>query len=215
TEMALIESGIDAAVADAGLQFADLNYEPVEWQRNRGQRSKLAGFWFPRSIIEADYVVSMPKMKTHHWMGLTASMKNLYGVLPGLVYGWPKNVLHHAGIPETVYDINASLPKLLAIVDGIECMEGDGPILGSRKQMGLIVVRTNQPAEDATIARFMGLVPERVPYLALAGKRLGPIAESHIEQQGEAWRDVASPFKTLDQPHLRRLLIDDTGPAVT
>jgi uncharacterized protein (DUF362 family) len=215
TEMALVESGIDHAVADAGVEFADLNYEAVAWQPNRGRRSKLAGFWFPRSVVEADFVVSLPKMKTHHWQGLTASMKNLYGVLPGLQYGWPKNVLHQHGIPETVYDINASLPSLLTVVDGIECMEGDGPIMGSPKSMGLIVVGTNLPAVDATIARIMGLPPERVPYLALAANRLGPIDDSRIIQQGEAWRDVASPFKIIDAPHLRKLFGDRLGPLVT
>jgi uncharacterized protein (DUF362 family) len=215
TEMALIESGIAGAVADAGVRFADLNYEPAEWQPNRGRRSSLEGFWFPKSIIEADYVVSMPKMKTHHWMGVTAGMKNLYGVLPGLSYGWPKNVLHHNGIPETVYDINASLPSLLTIVDGIDCMEGDGPIMGSLKPMGLVVIGTNLPSVDATVARIMGLVPERVPYLALAADRLGPLEESRITQRGEAWRSVASRFKLLDQPHLRRLMVDEHGPLVT
>jgi uncharacterized protein (DUF362 family) len=214
TDMALVESGILDAVADAGVPFADLNYEPVVWQPNRGQRCKLDGFWFPRSVAEADYVVSLPKMKTHHWMGMTATMKNLYGVLPGLVYGWPKNVLHHAGIPETVYDINASLPKLIGIVDGIDCMEGDGPILGSRKPMGLIAVGTNLPAIDATIARIMGMLPERVPYLSLVDKRLGTIVESQIEQKGEAWRDVASPFQILDRPHLRRMLAE-SGQLIT
>jgi uncharacterized protein (DUF362 family) len=154
-------------------------------------------------------------MKTHHWMGLTAGMKNLYGVLPGLSYGWPKNVLHHNGIPETVYDINASLPSLLAIVDGIDCMEGDGPILGSLKRMGLVIVGTNLPAVDATAARIMGLVPERIPYLSLAANRLGPLEESRITQRGEAWRYVASRFEMVDQPHLRRLIADPAGPLVT
>jgi uncharacterized protein (DUF362 family) len=215
TEMALVESGIADAVTDAGTPFADLNYEPVVWRPNRGGSSNLDGFWFPRSVAEADFVVSMPKLKTHHWMGLTATMKNLYGVLPGLVYGWPKNVLHHAGIPQTVYDINASLPQRIGIIDGIDCMEGDGPILGSRKAMGLIVVGCNLPAIDATVARIIGLSPERVPYLALANGRLGPIAESRIEQMGERWRDVATPFKILDQPHLKRMLADNSGPLVT
>jgi uncharacterized protein (DUF362 family) len=215
TEMALIESEIDGALTDANIAFADLNYETAKWLPNRGGRSGLKGFWFPRSVVEADYIVSMPKMKTHHWMGLTASMKNLYGVLPGLSYGWPKNVLHHNGIPETVYDINASLPALLAIVDGIDCMEGDGPILGSRKEMGLVIIGNNLPAVDATIARIMGLAPERIPYLALASDRLGPLAESRIHQRGEAWRDVASRFQMLDEPHLRRLLADEIGPLVT
>jgi uncharacterized protein (DUF362 family) len=214
TELALVESGVDDAVDAAGVTFADLNYEPVAWQANRGRRSPLAGFWFPCSVVEADYVVSLPKMKTHHWMGLTASMKNLYGVLPGLVYGWPKNVLHHAGIPQTVYDINASLPPLVAIVDGIDCMEGDGPIMGSLKRMGLVVVGTNLPAVDATVARIMGLAPERIPYLALAANKLGPLDEAHITQRGEKWQAVASPFKILDAPHLRKLL-GTGGPLVT
>lgn len=206
TEMALAESGIVEAVSDTKSRFADLNYEQVAWQPNRGQRSKLPGFWFPRTIVEADYVVSLPKMKTHHWMGVTASMKNLYGVLPGIVYGWPKNVLHQHGIAETVFDINASLPSLLSIVDGIDCMEGDGPIMGSLKPMGLIVVGTNLPAVDATVARIMGLPPERVPYLRLAENRLGPLNESLITQRGERWREVASPFKIIDAPHLRKML---------
>jgi uncharacterized protein (DUF362 family) len=215
TEMALVESGIDGALADCKVRFADLNYEPAEWAPNRGRRSGLAGFWFPHSVIESDYIVSMPKLKTHHWMGMTAGMKNLYGVLPGLSYGWPKNVLHHNGIPETVYDINASLPSLLTIVDGIDCMEGDGPIMGSLKHMGLVIVGTNLPAVDATVARIVGLVPERIPYLALAADRLGPLEESRIAQQGEAWRDVASRFQMLNEPHLRRLQAEAIGPLVT
>ena len=214
TEMALVESGVCDAVDAAGVRFADLNYESVAWQPNRGRRSKLAGFWFPRSVVDADFVVSLPKMKTHHWMGVTAGMKNLYGVLPGIAYGWPKNVLHQHGIAETVYDINASLPSLLAIVDGIDCMEGDGPIMGSRKPMGLIVVGTNLPAVDATVARIMGLAPERIPYLALAADRLGPIEDARITQRGERRQAVASPFKIIDAPHLRKMLATG-GPLVT
>ena len=118
----------------AGVEFADLNYEDVAWAPNAGRASPLEGFYFPRSVAEADLIVSLPKLKTHHWVGMTAAMKNLYGVLPGIKYGWPKNVLHHAGIPQTVFDINASLPHTIAIVDGITCMEGDGPILGSPRR---------------------------------------------------------------------------------
>ena len=58
-------------------------------------------------------------------------MKNLFGVMPGLYYGWPKNVLHHAGIGGSILDINAAVKPHLAIVDGIIGMEGDGPIMGT------------------------------------------------------------------------------------
>ena len=103
----LVESGM-ADVLDSGkLEFADLNYEEVGWAKNAGRASPLEGFYFPQAIVEADLIVTMPKLKTHHWVGMTCSLKNLYGVLPGIKYGWPKNVLHHAGIPQTVFDINA------------------------------------------------------------------------------------------------------------
>jgi uncharacterized protein (DUF362 family) len=205
TEQALIESGVQEELDAARLTFADLNYEEVAWIRNGGRASKLDGFFFPRSVVEADLLVSMPKLKTHHWVGFTAALKNLYGVIPGIKYGWPKNVLHLAGIPETVFDINASLPKTVAIVDGITCMEGDGPILGSPKELGLVIVGTSPTAVDATIARIMGLDPAAVSYLKLAADTLGPIASRKIDQLGERWEEVASPFQILDVPHLQQL----------
>jgi uncharacterized protein (DUF362 family) len=211
SEMALAESGLGEALDSARLEFADLNYEETAWVANGGRASALAGFHFPRSIYEADLVVSMPKLKTHHWVGLTVSMKNLYGVLPGIKYGWPKNVLHHAGIPQTVFDINASLPKRVAIVDGIVGMEGDGPIMGSPKPLGLVIVGTNPTAVDATCARIMGLDPTRVGYLRLAADRLGPIVESAIHQQGERWQETSSPFQILDRPHLQELRLTSGG----
>ena len=208
TQMALVEGGMQAALDDGRLPFDDLNYQQVAWTQNKGRASKLAGFYFPQSVLQADFIVSMPKMKTHHWVGMTVSMKNLYGTIPGVVYGWPKNVLHHAGIPETVFDINASIPRSLAIVDGIMCMEGDGPIMGSPKPMGLVLVGPNCPAVDATAARIMGLRPENISYLALAADRLGPIAESRIEQCGERWQALVSPFRIINAPHLRGLPVD-------
>ena len=215
TEMALIESGVGEALKDADLSFADLNYEEVKWHRNRGRISPLKGIYLPQSVVEADWVVSLPKMKTHHWVGLTCSMKNFYGVLPGIKYGWPKNVLHHNGIPQTVVDINATLSGTLAIVDGIDCMEGDGPILGSLKQMGLIAVGQSLPAVDATIARIMALEPSRVSYLAMAAGKLGPIDDHLIDQRGEPWQPLTSAFKILDKPHLRQLRATPEGPLVT
>jgi len=208
TELALVESGMRSALDDARLPFADLNYEDVVWTPNRGGASNLDGFYFPRSVAQADLIVSLPKMKTHHWVGMTAAMKNLYGTIPGVVYGWPKNVLHHAGIPQTVYDINASLPRTLAIVDGILCMEGDGPIMGSAKPMGLILIGPNATAVDATAARIMNLRPENISYLALAADRLGPIDDAHIEQCGEHWEGLVKPFSIIDTPHLRNLPAD-------
>jgi uncharacterized protein (DUF362 family) len=65
----------------------------------------------------------MPKVKTHHWAGVTLSMKNLFGVVPGVAYGWPKNLLHWKGIDRSILDINAAVPAHFVIADGIIGME--------------------------------------------------------------------------------------------
>ncbi len=206
TEFALEESGMGAALDSEKLEFVDFNYSRVRSVPNAGRVSRIEQFYFPEELLEADLIVSMPKLKTHHWAGFTASMKNLYGTLPGLIYGWPKNVLHHAGIPQTVVDINASVPSTIAVVDGILCMEGDGPIMGTPKPMGLLAVGLNRTAVDATLARILGFDPWKVPYLRLAEGKLGPLHERTIPQRGERWEELMDPFEVLDQPHLRPML---------
>ncbi len=141
-------------------------------------------------------------MKTHHWVGVTLSLKNLFGVMPGIVYGWPKNVLHFAGIGPSILDIAAEVRPHLAIVDGIIGMEGDGPIMGTAKPAGVLVMGTNLPAVDATCVRLMGLNPWRVGYLVGASGRLGPIAERNIHQRGEPIASATSRFEILDHPSL-------------
>jgi uncharacterized protein (DUF362 family) len=119
-----------------------------------------------------------------------------------VAYGWPKNVLHHAGIPGSILDINAAVKPSLAIVDGIIGMEGDGPIMGTPRASGVLVMGTNLPAVDATAARLMEIDPSRVPYLAGASGRFGPIAEAHIHQRGERVADLAQRFAIIDHPSL-------------
>jgi len=203
--LVLEESGMDSALRDARLEFVDLNHDECVKVANAGRWSKLDSLYLPRSLLAADFIVSMPKMKTHHWAGVTCAMKNLFGVMPGVIYGWPKNVLHYAGITESILDINATVRPHLTIVDGIVGMEGDGPIMGTPKQLGAIVMGRNLPAVDATCVRLMRLDPLGVSYLSRASGKLGPIRENHITQRGERIASLQSRFKLLDVPHLRSL----------
>jgi len=131
-------------------------------------------------------------------------MKNLFGTLPGTFYGWPKNVLHQAGITESILDINATLAPHFAIVDGIVGMEGDGPIMGTPVRAGALVLGRNLAAVDATCARMMGINPHRVEYLKAADNRLGPVGDSRIIQRGESWQSVRTDFELLDHIHAHR-----------
>jgi uncharacterized protein (DUF362 family) len=194
----LEESGFDAVFNNPKITFVDLNYDDWLVTPNAGGKTNLKSLIFPATLKQADWIVSMPKLKTHHWVGITASMKNLFGTMPGSFYGWPKNVLHNAGIVESIIDINATLRPHFAIVDGIIGMEGDGPIMGTAKKSGVLVMGRNLPAVDATCARLMGINPPKIDYLAAANNRLGPIQESLITQRGERWQSVRTDFQILD-----------------
>ncbi len=192
------ETGTAEALIECKTPFVDLNDDDLIVRPNAGGFSHFKTLTLPATVEQVDWVVSMPKMKTHHWVGVTLSMKNLFGLMPGIVYGWPKNVFHWAGIEPSILDINATVKPHLAIIDGIVGMEGDGPIMGTPKPVGVIVMGTDLVATDATAARIMGIDPRKVLYLRTAPHRLGTIRQERIVQRGEAVRTVRTDFALMD-----------------
>lgn len=180
-------------------QFVDLNLDQVHQVQLRTRASKLRQLFLPDAVLGADLFVSMPKMKTHHWVGATLSLKNLFGVVPGSCYGWPKNLLHWAGIENSILDLATTVRPDFAIVDGIVAMEGNGPIQGTPKAAGVLIMGDDPVAVDATAARVMGLLPERITYLQKASYVLGHVQADKILQLGEAVETVRSPFQVLEQ----------------
>jgi uncharacterized protein (DUF362 family) len=178
--------------------FVDLNVDDVEKVLLKTTASRLKELYLPKTVLGADFVISMPKLKTHHWAGVTLSLKNMFGIVPGSCYGWPKNVLHWAGIDSAILDINAAVRPDFAIVDGIVGMEGNGPIQGEPKNSGVLILGDDPVAVDATCCRVMGLLPEKVRYLTQAGILLGHIQPDKIQQLGESVASVRTPFSVLD-----------------
>jgi uncharacterized protein (DUF362 family) len=182
--------------------FADLNRDdvsPVQGFADRGE------IYLPNTALRADLIVSLAKMKTHHWAGATLSMKNFFGLVPGSVYGWPKNELHHVGIPRSIVELNRIFRRSFAIVDGIVGMEGNGPIQGTPKNCGVLVMGGDLPAVDATCCRIMGIDPARVEYLAMASDNLGITEEARIEQRGEPVHSVRTNFHLIEEFRQLRL----------
>lgn len=178
--------------------FVDLNLDTPRKTLLRTNASTLKHLYFPETVLGADLVVSMPRMKTHHWAGVTLSLKNMFGVVPGNCYGWPKNILHWAGITRSLLDINATVRPDFAIVDGIVGMEGNGPTQGTPKPCGVLVMGDDPVAVDATCTRIMGLLPEQIEYLVQAGLLLGHLKEEKIQQIGENIAQVLTPFDVLE-----------------
>lgn len=178
-------TGLEEHLRPLGVDFVDLNTDEAMAATLVANLTKLGVLPIAATILRADLVVSMPKMKTHHWAGATLSMKNLFGTVPGTEFGWPKNPLHWAGIPNSITDLWSTVKPGFAIVDGVVGMEGDGPIRGTAVNHGVVLMGDHLPAVDATAARLMGLLPERIAYLKLARGLGGVIDALHIERAGD------------------------------
>jgi uncharacterized protein (DUF362 family) len=210
TELVLEQSGLGDYLRQEGVAFVDLNRDELVLVRLKSSYTALSSLWFPRTVMNADYIVSMPKVKAHHWSGVTLSLKNMFGVVPGAKYGWPKNILHWEGIEQSILDICATVPIDFVIADGIVAMEGNGPLNGQPRQFGYLVLSDDAVSGDATCARLMGFAPERVVHIREAARFLGNVEGARIDQVGETVKIPEIPFDAA--PGFRFLQNGARGP---
>lgn len=202
TQLVLSESGYEE-VLRRQIRFVDLNRDELIRTRLRANYMGVKTLWLPRTVLEADFLVSMPKMKTHHWAGVTLSMKNMLGIVPGARYGWPKNILHWKGIQESILDVSATVAVNFVIADGVTAMEGNGPLNGTVRHLGKIVLADDPIAADATCARLMGFEPERITHIREGARFLGNFSPTLVDQVGESLTAPATPFDVV--PEFRHL----------
>ena len=207
TEYLLTASGLGAMLRDYKTPYVDLDYDEVRPLKVRSGFTGFPHFYLPETVLKADLLVTMPKLKTHHWAGVTLCLKNMFGIIPGAIYGWPKNILHMAGVDNSIVDISSTLTvPQFAIVDGIVGMEGDGPIQGNPKPVGVLLFGDDPVAVDATAARLMHLDPRQIPYLRHAGEFLGNVAREQIVQIGEQIEAFQQDFHVIPSfQHLKTL----------
>jgi uncharacterized protein (DUF362 family) len=199
TQLVLSESGYAPILRDNRIRFVDLNRDELVPVNLRASYSGMKRLWLPKTVVQTDFLVSMPKVKTHHWSGVTLSMKNMFGVVPGSRYGWPKNVLHWNGIQQSILDICATVPVHFVIADAILAMEGNGPLNGTPRPLGSIVLADDAVAADATCARLMGMESSRIVHIHEASKFLGNSSSQLIDQAGETVRSPSVPFRVVPE----------------
>lgn len=140
-----------------------------------------------RAILESDFIISVPRFKTHGLTIVSGGIKNSYGFLPGA----QKARLHKAaGNPERFNDIIAHVFKIRVpdffIVDGVVAMEGNGPASPDLRRTNLVMASDNAVALDAVIATMMGCNPVQLRFLRKAKELgLGEYDLSKIEVIGE------------------------------
>jgi len=199
-EIVIAES--DATALDADRAFYGLGWDRVlagfpqtrYLNLTRDERVKVIfdGLFFKelemsRTYMEADYVISFAKLKTHSMQGITCCMKNQFGALPEKL-----KVVYHPHLTEVICDMVRVRPPDLCLVDGLIAQEGPGPVSGMPRLMRLIVGGTDAVATDCVCAHLMGKDPRHVPHLKLAAKhRLGTTSYKIV---GCRIEDVAEDF---------------------
>ena len=189
---------IDALAERAGVKTVNLNNEP-------GRTVKLHGGATPQiaAIVEdADFLISVPTVKTHVEAGLSCSMKNWVGI----VVGQDKRQMHYA-LNENIQALNAVVRPDLVVVDGIVGMEGNGPGDGDPVRLGFLVGATHAPLCDVAVARMVGLEVSRIPYLGHA-LDAGVLTETDVREAGEAFSVVRSIQPAPDRPTLAKVSED-------
>jgi uncharacterized protein (DUF362 family) len=203
--VALAEAaGYREAVRDFENIFVDLNRDDVS--AVQGLHEEI--LYLPVSALRADVIVSVAKMKTDSQSGAALSMENLSGLVPGSVYGWPKDAAlgsDTAAHSRSIVELTRVFHRSFAIVDGIVGMEGNGPLEGTPKPAGVLVMGNNLAATDATCCRVMGIDPFLVGYLVESAGTLGNIDLAQIDHQGERPESVRSDFQLIEEHRALRL----------
>jgi len=140
-----------------------------------------------RTFMEADYLISFAKLKTHSMEVISGIMKNQFGVLPEKL-----KVVYHPHLTEVICDLVRVRPPDLCLVDGLIAHEGPGPVGGIPRLMRLIIGGTDAVATDHVCARLMGMDPRHVPHLKLAAEH--NLGTSQYAILGCRIEDVAQHF---------------------
>lgn len=177
------ETGMKRVAEQTGAELLDLN------KRGLIKKSGITRHFFASEILdEVDYVINLPKLKTHGLTFLTGGIKNVFGLIPGIQKGeyhirYPKPV----DFADVIAEIHAAIRPNFTIMDGIEILEGNGPSSGGQKKyLGTLLAGLDAVAVDATAARSLGINPHIVDLIRLAEEKgIGRAKTEDILLNGE------------------------------
>ena len=150
-------------------------------------------------LDDCDLLIDFAKLKAHGMVGMSAAVKNLYGVIPGLLkpethYIYPKV----EDFADMLVDINEHFRPALSLIDAVVGMEGNGPTMGTPRHIGTVIAALSPYEADAAAAKLIGLKPDDVPSL-MAAKRRG-LCSGNIEDIalfGDTDSLAVSDFKSV------------------
>jgi hypothetical protein len=142
----------------------------------------------PELVLDCDFFIGVPQLRTHASVVYSNAMKNLVGLLPG----YTTRIVHMAGVDESTVDLNVMRPQDLVVCDGTTVIEGNYPMDGTARPVGFLAAATNAVALDVAVGVLAGFDPGSVAYLRDAHQRgMGPLALEDIDLRGAPLADLA------------------------
>jgi uncharacterized protein (DUF362 family) len=187
-----------------GVEFLDLNTVPREecYYVSSPKRLTSEPIYMPKIYVDADVVISVPKLKTNYAVGPSLGLKNGFGAPPKPLVNngsrW-KLGLHSRGIPNSIVEINLLRKPDFVVIDGIIAGEGNGPTANDPVDAQIVFAGADVMAVDTIASYFMGFNPQNIPHLKLAAENgLGEYRMERIQVAGanlqEIRMDFSSPF---------------------
>ena len=174
-------------------EFAKLNTDFESKDINSPADSVNKDFNIINAVSEADFIINIPKLKTHNMTCITAGVKNLFGCIPGL-----QKPAFHAKYP-AVNDFSNMLVELVqtvkpdfTIVDAIDIVEGDGPTNGKKRHLGLTFSSCDVFSMDAYIVNLLGIPEDFVATVSASRKK--NLVQEDMEIIGDADFSLEKPI---------------------
>jgi len=151
---------------------------------------------FNADILDSDFVVDVPVMKTHAQTVVSLGIKNLKGMIDINSRKKCHNADPEKNLNYWVARLADPMPPMLTILDGIYTIERGPSFDGRVRRSNLLVASADVFSADMTGAKILGYEPSEVPYLVHGAKnRNRPCDLSDVEIVGEKIEDVASPHR--------------------
>lgn len=192
-------NGLAPVLAETGAELVDFS-EPHEFEAPDNVVARR--LTLTKALLGVDVIISLPKLKTHGQMTLTAALKNQFGLVPGsLKSQWHFRLQQPRWLASLILDVNRTARPALAILDAITAMEGAGPSGGSPRHVGALLASRDLAALDTVACWLIGQEPLRVPLLAAArDERFGQTDAKQIRVVGDDWRPLrVADFEKIEQ----------------
>ncbi|MGB3291442.1 MAG: DUF362 domain-containing protein [Phormidesmis sp.] len=171
--------GSARGVAEANGLLAWANRANLPIVEMHGKRYPIEGddfdnFLLSKEAMEADVVINLPKVKSHVQLTITLGVKNLFGCVPGKMKAWwhMEAGKDSSRFGTMLVETARAISPELTIIDGIIAHEGNGPVKGEPRALGVLGASDNVFALDRAIIEILGIAPDCVPTIAQS-QRLG------------------------------------------